>query len=143
MVKHYKLKKEYPGLNESLKKGDIISYDETKGMVVNLKTARSIFFRTKDLAFSEFWEELKEGKFKKPFTLEVKRKVSLWVTDYVNIEAKSAEEAVEIYKKGNNFNVIESSYDYDTEEYLTPDENGNYATLEISIDDKFYYANGK
>jgi hypothetical protein len=54
MVKHYKLKKEYPGLNESLKKGDIISYDETKGIVVNLKTDRSIFFRTKDLKERHF-----------------------------------------------------------------------------------------
>lgn len=79
----------------------------------------------------------------KEFHFFVDEKVNVWLRDYVTIEANSLEEAVEKVKDGD-YDDSTGEVLYDTTEYLTPEENGGQATLEIYEEDAYapIYSNG-
>ena len=87
----------------------------------------------------------------KKFSYYIDEKVSLWRRSYFSVEADSAEEADQIARESIGekevnleFDIDDSEYLYDTEENITPEENGGLSTLELFSDDEtLIYSNGE
>lgn len=66
----------------------------------------------------------------KSYHLFIDRKSTIWIRDYVTIEANTLEEAIEKCKNGE-YGDYNTEILYGTEEELTPDDNDGQATVEI------------
>lgn len=93
----------------------------------------------------------------KTFELKVQQKVSVWQEISVNVEATSVEEAVasigamgsieqvmvEYSERGEDYLFSSLQNLHDTEEELTPEDNGGQPTFEVYVGDRPMYKNGE
>lgn len=77
-------------------------------------------------------------------------KVTVWERQRFTVEAESYEQALEIVKEYQDKDVSidypigDSETLFETEEFLTPEENGGYSTIELYNDGReFIGGNGK
>lgn len=68
------------------------------------------------------------------FNLCVDRKYTVWEREYYTIEAESENEALEKCLSPDT-EADDCEFMYDTADYMTPDQNDNYPTLEVFNDD--------
>ena len=70
----------------------------------------------------------------KTFNFHIDEKVSVWNRHYYSIEAKNKKEAIEQMKKEletPDYDKRHSEILFDTEETMTPEDNGNQPTMEL------------
>lgn len=78
---------------------------------------------------------------KRQFRFRQDIKVSLWRSQYFDIEAESYEDALKIAENyidedaAADFDCIDNETLYDTEELLYPEENGGCSTIELYNED--------
>lgn len=68
------------------------------------------------------------------YRLNVDRKCTIWEREYYTIEAESETEALEKCLSPD-VECDDSEFQYDTADYMTPEDNNNYPTLEVFNED--------
>ena len=68
------------------------------------------------------------------YRLSVDRKYTIWEREYYTIEAESEIEALEKCLS-TDVECDGSEFQYDTADYMTPKDNGDYPTLEVFNED--------
>lgn len=67
------------------------------------------------------------------YNLSIYRKYTVWEREYYSIEAKSETEALEKCLN-SDVEAIDREYMHGTIDYMTPEDNGNYPTIEVYND---------
>lgn len=70
------------------------------------------------------------------YNLFVDEKCKVWKRRYITVEAANLDEAVKNYREGN-FDLTYTDELYETEEPISPEENGGYPTIEVYNKDSY------
>lgn len=70
------------------------------------------------------------------YNLFVDEKCEIWKRRYITVEAADLDEAIKNYKEGNFDNIYTEEL-YETEELMSPEENGGFPTIEVYNKDSY------
>ena len=78
----------------------------------------------------------------KTFKIKKETKCTVWHREFINIEAETEEEAIKIVTE-EDYEAWDSGYMYETSTDVDVSDNDGFSTIEVKIEDKIVYENGK